>query len=307
LTTTDQTTESPTPRQARDASRRVAVAESDVTRGIVRTFFFLIVSAAFAVGQDPALQIKNAPRPANADVQIGERFETVTITPTKGERPVRSTNEVDKGRFECRDCPLSMLIMEAFDIRPYQLSGPGWMYNVRFDVSAKISPGITKEKVLVMEQNLLVDRFKMIFHRHTKDGLIYDLVVGADGPKFRESREEHPGRQGITRVNDHSNGGFTVQAEGQSMRQFAETLWTFTRLPVMDRTELSGRYDFTMSWRDDRQPVSLPRPGSPPPDFDSSSNVFRALENQLGLKLKPKKGAIDFLVIDHIEKVSTGN
>jgi len=94
----------------------------------------------------------------------------------------------DPGLFTCENCAVAGLITRAFDIRDYQLSGPDWMRSTRFNVSAKIAAGTTKEQFLLMIQNLLAERFQMKFHRDQKEMPVLNLVVAKNGPKFRESK-----------------------------------------------------------------------------------------------------------------------
>jgi len=85
------------------------------------------------------------------------------------------------------------------------------------------------------------------------------------------------------------------------MAELAGILSKQVHLPVTDATRLQGRFDFTLSWVMDRGEPS----GAP--DADSGPTIFSALQVQLGLKLEQKKGPVDRLVIDHADKVPTGN
>jgi uncharacterized protein (TIGR03435 family) len=223
----------------------------------------------------------------------------------------------DPGFFRCENCGISGLISQAFDIRDYQLSGPDWMQNTRFDVSAKIAPGTTKEQFRLMLQNLLADRFKMTFHRDKKEMAVLSLVVTKNGPKFKESKaaeavadDDAPRQSGPAKKDANGfpilppgkgqsmaimNNRAAVRAGEESMPDFAEMMSNQLRQPVVDATGLKGRYDISMTWV----------PG------DSADNpgptIYAALQEQLGLKLESKKGSVDIVVIDHMEKIPTEN
>lgn len=77
--------------------------------------------------------------------------------------------------------------MTAYGVKNYQISGPPWLDTERFSIVAKAPPGAAKEQVLVMWQNLLAQRFQLKLHRETNDIPIYELVVGKNGPKLKES------------------------------------------------------------------------------------------------------------------------
>jgi uncharacterized protein (TIGR03435 family) len=92
------------------------------------------------------------------------------------------------------------------------------------------------------------------------------------------------------------------------MDMLANALSRFSGRPVVNKTGLTGRYDFTLKWTpDDAEMVGTggPRPGSdaPPPD-PSGSSLFTAVQEQLGLKLDPQKAPMDVLLIQHVEHPS---
>jgi uncharacterized protein (TIGR03435 family) len=173
-----------------------------------------------------------------------------------------------------------------------------------------------------MLQNLLAERFKLTFHREKKEVQAYDLVVAKNGPKLKESpttqpssdddpekpvsastanRDENgfpilpPGRQPMMMA---IKGGYAVQRFGdESMENFAEALAGQLRHPVSDATGLKGKYDFTLNWI---------MGGALSPE-NTGPTLFTALQQQLGLRLESKKGTVDVLVVDHIEKSPTEN
>lgn len=223
----------------------------------------------------------------------------------------------DPGRFTCKNCGVSSLIERAYDIQDYQLSGPEWMQSTRFDVSAKIAPGTTKEQFHVMMQKLLADRFKLTVHHGTKEMNVFNLVLTKSGPKFKESGEaadDDPAKINGPLKKD-ANGfpilgpgkGFSMaimnnraaMRNGQStMDELARTLSNQLRQPVTNATGLKGKYDISMTWVPEGRAAS---------DDDAGPGIFQALQEQLGLKLEAKKGTIQILIVDHLEKTPTEN
>ncbi len=225
----------------------------------------------------------------------------------------------DPGLWTCENCDLSWFLSLGFGLMDYQLSVPDWIRFNKFNVSAKISPGTTPEQFHAMIQNLLAERFKLQFHYQKKEMPMFELVVARGGPKMKESpgalpapdpdapppspdsskKDANgfpilpPGRQPTGMF---TGSGAILRFADESMAQFIRQISGQVRKPVTDATGLKGKYDFTLQWVPDRGGVS-----------DSGPNIFQALQDQLGLKLESKKGMIDILVVDHIEKTPTEN
>jgi uncharacterized protein (TIGR03435 family) len=243
--------------------------------------------------------------------EAGPQFEAASVKPSPP--PPGSSGRVmpvygrprmpDPSLFICDYCTLSDLVLGAYRIQPYQLVAPGWMDSELFAVSARVPAGTTAEQLRLMQQNLLADRFKLTCHREAKDMTRFELVVAKGGPKLKASVGElTPG--------DGRPAGGTVSPQGlvtmghsdMSMAELATILSRQVHAPVADATGLQGKFDFTLSWVMDRG-----APFAPPPDDDAGPTIFNALQSQLGLRLEQKKGPVDRLVIDHAEKVPTGN
>ena len=204
--------------------------------------------------------------------------------------------------FICDSCTLSDLVMSAYHIQPYQLSSPSWMESERFTVNARVPAGTTPEQLRLMQQSLLEERFKLTYHHEEKEMPRCELLVAKGGPRLKPS-------VGEPTATDGREPGATITPDGRvsarysdlSMAELAGILSKQVHLPVTDATGLRGKFDFTLSWVMDRGEPS----GAP--DADSGPTIFSALQVQLGLKLEQKKGPVDRLVIDHADKVPTGN
>jgi uncharacterized protein (TIGR03435 family) len=215
----------------------------------------------------------------------------------------------------------------AYDIAQYQLSAPDWMEATRFDITARIPPGTTEEQLRLMEQTLLVERFRLTVHHETKEMQVYELTVGKNGPRLKESVGTETPPTGPPKLTTGSDG-FPVFPQNVSMmvmgprrarmQEIGETMETFVRFlsgqlsrPVTDSTGLKGKYDILLSWASERSGMAAPPPDggasvNPPEAADLLPTLIHAVQ-ALGLKLEQKKGPVDMLVIDHMEKTPTGN
>jgi uncharacterized protein (TIGR03435 family) len=94
---------------------------------------------------------------------------------------------VDASRAEYDYMSLKDLIANAYDVKAYQITGPGWLGSERFDIVAKMPEGAQKDDAPKMLQALLEERFKLTVHRDTEEHPVLALVVGKEGPKLKES------------------------------------------------------------------------------------------------------------------------
>lgn len=137
---------------------------------------------------------------AVAPAQTKPTFEVASIRPTSmdmaqlaaqarsGQMP-RVGAHIDGGRAEYVFVSLKELIVLAYKVKPYQITGPDWISNQRFDIAAKLPDGASRDDVPAMLQSLLEERFKLVLHRETKEHPVLALVVGKGGPKLKESPE----------------------------------------------------------------------------------------------------------------------
>jgi uncharacterized protein (TIGR03435 family) len=253
------------------------------------------------------------------------------------------------GQFTCTHIALKPLLIKAYDLRPYELIGPPSIDGDKYDIEAKIPPGTTKEQFNLMLQNLLVERFGLAAHRETRELPIYELTVAKGGLKMKEPEKPpageappappEPGADGrpptikMLRDKDGSmmlppgapnmifyslNGVSHVSARMQTIASLLRSLENQLGRAVVDKTGLTGSYDFNMTYAPDRStmvsigPPAAPEPPSGQPStLDTASdpvpNLFAAFESQLGLKLESKKGPIEVLVVDKVNRTPTEN
>jgi bla regulator protein blaR1 len=237
-------------------------------------------------------------------------FEVASI------RPSRPGTPSSFGLTGGANVTLKTLIAFAYRLQQYQiLNGPGWIGSDRFDIQAKAAdPKTPPDQMRLMLQSLLADRLKLAVHHEIKLSNIYALVVAKGGPKIKLSADQtSPDVDGPAPEGAGPNHG-AIRIGAGSMIGNAVPLSRFATLlsqrldrTVIDKTNLTGRFDIRLQWTPDvgENPLSPSGDFLPPVPADASApSVFTAIQEQLGLKLEAAKGPVDFLVIDHAEKPS---
>ncbi len=296
----------------------------------------------------------------------GLTFEVVSIKPpapmAPGRMMIRNSGgpgTSDPGHLNYTNVSLKSLIVNAFGVKSYQVTGPDWLDSTRFDIVAKVPEGATKDQVKFMLQNMLKERFHLTIHRDKKDLPMYSLTVGKSGPKMKESPEDPPEqttggpsdaappkpdlpsgpvkfsmgadgtiklppgmgpKQGCMMMMMMSPAGpkSHMQCAKRTMSDLAEQLSNQMDKPVTDNTGLKAKYDFNLDFLPDenKMMVMMPAGGGmmmhdaggaggtkgDAPEQVSVAPLPAALQEQLGLKLEQKKGPVDLIVVDKIDK-----
>ncbi len=249
----------------------------------------------------------------------------------------------DPGRIHYAAIRLKDLVINAYNVKDFQILGPGWLDSAdettRLTVDATMPPDTTKEQLRVMLQNLLAERFKLAIHREARDLPKYSLTVAKNGPKMKESAEYHPPKDGAPplppggrRTESYDmygfppvqmpaqggtwswliNGRCRLGGERATMQDLVnELMKSHLRSLVTDDTGLKAKYDFTLTYsrpRIEEPPGDMPEWVANPPELpEPLPDLPGAVQSQLGLKLEAKKGPAEVIVIDHIEKKPTEN
>ena len=228
-------------------------------------------------------------------------------------------------------------------LRENQLvGGPGWVHSGEFgyegyDIEAKVDDSLAeqfgkdcgmaffygrcayRQQMMLMFQSLFEDRFKLRVRHDTKEGPVYALVVAKGGPKFQSSLPT----DSELHMHDHSTPPpkrepcpprWLCLQEYTTMAQLADWFSGDPQLgrPVIDRTGLQGVCYIKLQFAREQSPGGMSTgqesgsagTGLAPPPVPSGPSIFTALQQQLGLKLKPTKGPVETLVIEHIERPS---
>jgi uncharacterized protein (TIGR03435 family) len=237
----------------------------------------------------------------------GPTFEVASIKPAEPGARGMGVQRQAGGRVSMKNVTLRLLITMAWDIRDHQLVGaPGWFDSEHFDIVAKPETEIPRtpegnDKLMLMVQALVTERFGFAFHRETKEMPIYALVVAKNGPKLAASE---PGSQ-----NSLMMGRGKLEGKNMKISALAKILTNPLGRTVVDKTGLTGDYNFTVEWTPDvnesmgpkGMPSEAPRDATSMPDGPS---LFTALQEQLGLRLESQKGPVEMLVVDRAERPS---
>jgi len=225
-------------------------------------------------------------------------FEVASVKPNTSLSTDSNFNRMPGGGISAINVTLRDLITFAYDIRDYQLSGgPNWLGKDRYDLVAKSNhddpagPQAPFEEafrlIRLKMRALLADRFKLAIHTETREMPVYALVIAKNGPQLEESKSQD--------LTIHGQTGHLV-CKKISMKAFAErALSNRMGRTVVDKTGLSGEFDFEVKYLEDRGAASSDASG---PDF------LTAMQEQLGLKLEPQKGPVEVTVVDRAEKAS---
>jgi uncharacterized protein (TIGR03435 family) len=200
---------------------------------------------------------------------------------------------------------LTDLIVFAYDLHAKQITGgPEWAGMQKFDVTGQPeAPGIPSiVQLRGMIRRLLTDRFKLAFHRDKRDMPVYAIVVGPNGHKLTKNDTNPNGLPGLI-----FRGLGVLPVSNATMADFAGVLQSAVLdRPVVDRTGLTGRWDFQIRWTPDESQFAGLGARVPPPTNDPNAppGIFTAFTEQLGLKLDPSRAPVEVLVIDTIERPS---
>jgi uncharacterized protein (TIGR03435 family) len=217
-------------------------------------------------------------------------FEVATIKPSGGGDG--NKDFAIRGRhLSARNATLLDLLQYAYGLQPRQiLNAPAWAGTAKFDIVGEPdAPGQpNREQTRQMYQKLLTDRFKLSIHHDKKELPVYVLKPDRDGPKLITS-DSGPNDPANTFANPAPHGGSALTFVNQTIADLDNFLmWHIKDRQVVDRTGLTGRYDFALTFAVD--PLA-------PDDAGTAPDIFHAVQ-QLGLKLEPTKAPVEVIVID---------
>lgn len=250
---------------------------------------------AFALPAPPKTMASDAPL----------TFEVATIKPSVPNAPGKLFTV--KGRDVMTiNTTLADLMTMAYDVHLNQISGgPSWMENDKFDITGRpVAEGVPNvDQLRGLLRSLLADRFRLTVHTDKKEMAAYVLTVGNSGHKMTPNTANPTGLPGL---------GFkqlgVLGVVNANMGHFAGLLQSSVLdRPVVDRTGLQGRFDFTLTWTpDDSQFRSFgPRPPAPAtPDVNAPPGLFTAIQEQIGLRLERTNAPVDVIVVDRVERPS---
>ena len=314
----------------RDLSSRVrAVLDGAQARGragALPVAVAIVAAALFIAAVAPLRAVRQAQAPPDSAQQPPLAFETSSVKPNNygaEERYIRI--DPRGGSLTVVNLQLRELITFAYQIQSFQLEGgPDWIASDRFDIVAKPEREVPstggQDPLRMMLRTLLADRFTLGMHKETKELPIFELVVarqdGRLGPQLRPAAADCAARAAAARAGTPppvssgppgpgscgtSMNPVSVRGGGATMAMLASLLEGPAKRLVIDRTGLAGNWDLEVNYTPDRTqlPPGVELPSSIDPNGPS---LFTALEEQLGLKLRPARGPVEVLVVDSVQQ-----
>jgi uncharacterized protein (TIGR03435 family) len=289
-----------------------------IIAAVLALVFCALLNASFCQAQSQA-----------TDVSATPGYEVASIKPNKSGNNtvmVRSTSD----RFSATGVTVRMLIENAYGVHDFQIQGaPEWLSSEKYDIEAKMDSAVAEqlqkldrdqrqETTKKMMQALLADRFQLKIHNDSKEMSVYALVVAKSGLKMQAAKADDTYPNGFKGPDGHGGAGMMfmegnggpVIGQGVPVSNLVRMLATQLGRTVVDKTGLTGNYDFTLKWAPDPGSPMFKGPGVPPAAADAPApdaggpSLFTALQEQLGLKLESQKAPVEILVIDHVERPS---
>ena len=276
-----------------------------------------------------------SPPITKAESPPAARFEVASIKPTLQQGPdmqgLGSIRILPGGHLLAEKVLLRYFIQRAYEVKPFQVSGgPAWINSARYDIDAKAEGSPNRGQMYQMMQALLEDRFKLKLHHETKQLPVYEVIVAKGGPKLLKPKEggciaPDPNAGPLPPAPSQpipcgrilmmmAPSGAQMRGSKVSMMDLVNILSNVLGRTVNDKTSFQGTFDVHLEFTPDETLGGLPTPPpalSPSGDStrsalppDAHGNIFAAIQDQLGLKLKSSKGPGHMLIIDSVERPS---
>jgi uncharacterized protein (TIGR03435 family) len=224
---------------------------------------------------------------------VAAEFEAASVKPhiRSGAVDERAGIEEDQSLVKIDNLSLRVLIGMAWKVKTFQIAGPAWLDADTFDIVARPPQGYQRDQLPGLLEALLIDRFKVAAHHESRSGAAYALVISKAGSKLRETtgpRTYLTGRPGL------------IEGNQRSIAELKDLLAGVLERPVEDHTGLTGKYDLKLEWN----AAELTSSNSQANDRPS---LFSALQEQMGLKLERITAPVDFVVVDHAQRLPVAN
>jgi len=308
------------------------------------------ISVAAAQAPTPALPVPAVvlgPSPSAGAAQVPDNelpsFEVASVKSNSSGVNGPMMSRMLPNRFEATGIPVRLLLLQSYRLPSYQIQGvPSWVDSERYDIRAKAPEGTQPDQLMLMLRSLLIERFKLVAHRETKDSPVYALVMarsdGKLGPKLSKTTDDCDAilaeRRATARARGPGPVPFTppgpnerpvcttsmmpvsreagapfllrMRAGGQTMEALARTVSGYVNRLVIDRTGLMGLYDYELEISPMRTlntaPTTVPPGGQAPAAPIDDGPTIFESVQQLGLKLESTRGPVEYLIIDSIQK-----
>ena len=262
---------------------------------------------------------------AIAAPQLQPRFEVASVKPSspksvrgEGGGPGRK----DPTRYRYQAATIEDIIVTAYHVDYFQVSSKTPIDRETFDVEANVPENAIRTEFRAMLRNLLEERFHLKAHVESRQFAAYELVVAKSGLKIKESGapaaaedsrrppddgfpDLPPGKPGLISRNTIVNGFLLtrLRARQEPFSTLAEMLHTPGEEQIVDKTGLTGKYDFTLEYGNTMPGASREGDAQTP----IAASVFTALQQELGLQLIAKKLPFDVVVVESVDRVPAEN
>lgn len=272
---------------------------------VLNISMFVAVSVLTCTTSSPGQSATSKPEASQSSVAAADlpKYTVATVKPG-----------TDDGHFSFQLMPdgvsiagvtMQMILREAFHTDDDRIVGsPGWVKSRKFDIQAKVDAAdapkldhLNPDQRRSMLVPLLVERFNLKYHHETRELPMYSLVIAKGGVKMKESKPDDPSdNEGSGQHFLRFKGRGHLESKGTNVPMLVSTLSMQLGRSVVDKTGLSGGYDFTLQW--------TPDDAAPSADDAVGPSLFTALQEQLGLKLESDKALAEVIVIDHLDMPS---
>ncbi|HKE84445.1 MAG TPA: TIGR03435 family protein [Vicinamibacterales bacterium] len=247
-------------------------------------------------------------------------YDVVSIKPAAPNATGMRVENLPGGRFSMVNGQAIMLIQMAYPGPTNEVVGaPAWVRSERYDIEARSGRNSSGDEVTLMMRAMMTDRFKLAAHYESKEIASFALVLARDdgklGPRIRPAQVDCAALSASARTEGkvptmplkddgtpacgmRSNNGVQTHS-GTTMAGFARSLSSAAGRYVIDKTGLTGAYDFTLEYA---PRASRDAPGGTASTSDDRPDIATALREQLGLRLEPDKTTVQIVIVDHIEK-----
>ena len=245
---------------------------------------------------------------AKAQTAPTSAFEVASLkqVPDTAAVPLSSLPRRTPGRFAW-NTTLGRLMCYAYNLPLWRISGIDTKAPIFYTIAATMDANATEEQVRLMLRGLLIDRFKIVSHKETRELPGYALIVGKNGSKLKTASASGKAPpmpdffnrppaawEGRIVTSMHGVGISAIVGRGVSTSQLADELSADLDTFVSDQTGLTGKYYFGFKFLSVQQPS----------DTADAPSIFSVLQDELGLRLEKQKGPVEILVVDHYEKPS---
>ena len=239
-----------------------------------------------------------------AMAQSQPAFDVASVKPNTsskggGEGSRRENAQVSPGSLILRNVSMRTAIRWAYNVQEYQVTGPGWMADERYDIDAKAAGPVPEAQMRQMMRTLLADRFKLTAHTMQKEMQTMAAVVAKGGSKLKPAENQN----GPMSLVPGAGGVLTIKSI--STEEAAGLLSGPLQMPVADETGLKGRFDVMI---DMNTYIADLRKQAGTPDIGTIIDVLNQVaQDQLGLKLESRKAPVEVVIVDSVERVPTSN